>query len=410
MSVVFQDLPENYGLAHNDNVFVFRSTNYTSTQRFKVSVLPSTYPIDPVLATVRVYPRQGVDNNGVVTLDRAFYDPSRVLQTQVSEQVAIPAVNHAGTFNAPNIHFEYALFVQEEDKVNGVYVGGPSAISTVKSVWNGGVKKTDWFDFDYEDYDTSQSSKNFLTSAPSTQYINSDQSAFLYFFTSSTLTNITIKSYDSDGVLVSSGTIDASNITNKYGYVACGTYDIENSDPSVWLTGNPATILNGASYYTVNTALGGVTSNLITFYIDAKCSKYTPVRLHWLNRLGGFDSFNFNLKSEENTDIKRSTYMQEEHSFTGTRWQYTKKSRGTTDYHIGTQDKLTVNTDYLTEAESVWMEDLATSPVIYQEINNELIAMSGKPKRIAKQTSLNNKLMQYTFELDYSLTNTRQRG
>ena len=85
-------------------------------------------------------------------------------------------------------------------------------------------------------------------------------------------------------------------------------------------------------------------------------------------------------------------------------------SRGVTDYHVMTQDKLTVNTPFLTEAESVWMNDFASSPVVYQEVNNELIAMSGKPKMIAKQTSLNDKLMQYTFELDYSLTNNRQRG
>jgi len=56
------------------------------------------------------------------------------------------------------------------------------------------------------------------------------------------------------------------------------------------------------------------------------------------------------------------------------------------------------------------MNDFATSPVIYQELNNGLIAMSGKAKMIKKQTSLNDKLMQYTFELDYSLVNNRQRG
>jgi len=39
-----------------------------------------------------------------------------------------------------------------------------------------------------------------------------------------------------------------------------------------------------------------------------------------------------------------------------------------------------------------------------------LIAMSGMAKTINKQTSLNDKLMQYTFELNYSLNDMRQRG
>ena len=410
MSVILQSQPEAYGLVHNDNPFVFFSTAYTSTQRFKVVILPAGYPTVPALSTIRVYPRQAITVGGVVQENKAFYDPSRILQSQVQAQLAAPVTNSSLVFDADNIHTGYKLFIQEEDKVGGVYVGGASLITEYKRVWNGVRNKVDWLDFDYEDYDTSQSSKSFLTDAPSTQYINSNQSAFLYFLTASTLTNITIKSYDSDGVIVSSGTVDASCITNNFGYVACGTYDIINSDASAWLTGNPATILTGAAYYTVNTALGGVTSNLTTFYIDAKCSKYTPIRLHWLNRLGGFDSFNFNLKSEEQTDIKRSTYLQEEHNFTGTNWSYNSMSRGTTDYHFSTQDKLTLNTDYLTEAESTWMNDLFTSPVIYQEVDNELIAVSGKPKRIKKQTSLNDKLMQYTFELDYSLNNNRQRG
>jgi len=71
---------------------------------------------------------------------------------------------------------------------------------------------------------------------------------------------------------------------------------------------------------------------------------------------------------------------------------------------------LTVNTDYLTEAESAWMNDLFTSPVVYRELNNELIAMNITGNSIVKKTSLNDKLMQYTFELNYSLTNRRQRG
>ena len=109
MSVVVQSQPEAYGLAHNDNPFVFFSTAYTPTQRFKVVVLPSTYPTDPALATVRVYPRLGVTVGGTVQLNKAFYDPSRILQTQIAGQIAIPSANHLGAFDADNIHYEYVI-------------------------------------------------------------------------------------------------------------------------------------------------------------------------------------------------------------------------------------------------------------------------------------------------------------
>ena len=129
-----------------------------------------------------------------------------------------------------------------------------------------------------------------------------------------------------------------------------------------------------------------------------------------MNRLGGFDAFTFDLKSEESTKVNRKQYDQQAHTFTGFGWSYDKASRGRTQYDTQLTNMLTVNTNYLTETESVWMESLFTSPEVYQEVNNELIAVSIDGRSIQKKTSLNDKLMQYTFTLEYSLKNKRQRG
>jgi hypothetical protein len=417
MAIIVLSTPESYGLAYNNNPYVFYSTAYAASQRFKVLILPSTYPTDPILSTVRVYPRQGVTDAGVVTNDRTYFDPSRILQTQLAGNIAIPGANHQAWFSCPSMHYEYALFIQEENKVGGQYVEGASIITDLKSVWNGVRNKVDWLDFDYTDYTLGDSTKKFLTDAPRTQYINSNQSLFLYMLDAGDETNLyEIRAYDSSGSLLHVAKISNTNypdITNNHRYmrIPVGTYDIANVDPSLSSNANVNTMLDDAAYYTVVVKKATIDkSETVTIHINAKCSKYTPVRLHWLSRFGGFDSFNFNLKSEEETAITRASYLQDEHRFTGTSWVYDSYSRGTTDYHVKTQDKITVNTDYLTEAESVWMNDFASSPVVFQEVNNQLIAMSGKPKMIEKQTSLNNKLMQYTFELDYSLNNNRQRG
>ena len=410
MSVVILSQPETYSLAYNDNPYVFFSSNFSPTQRFEVSVIPPTYPTDPVLSTVRVYPTRAITNGGAIQTNKAYYDPSRILQTQIAPNIAIPTANHATLFACPNMSYDYRLFIREEIKnAQGVYEYADSIITNLKTAWNGVRNTIDWLNFDYTDYYNAVTGKKFLTDAPRTQYIDSDQSAFLYFLSSATsIDSIALKSYDSSGLL-SAGVINISQV-QKFNRIAVGTYDIVNSDASTWSLGNPATFLNGATYYTVRIEGTGVSSESVTFNVNQTCSKYEPIRLHWLNRLGGFDSFNFNMKSMEETAITRASYKQEHHRFNGTNYLYDSMSRGVTDYHVMTQDKLTVNTPFLTEAESVWMNDFASSPVVYQEVNNELIAMSGKPKMIAKQTSLNDKLMQYTFELDYSLTNNRQRG
>lgn len=406
MALVITGQPERYNLAYNDNVWCFyESTLPDPTRRYIVNVIDASTSTS--IGQFTVLP--SVDTIG--SQNNAFFDPSRILQTRLESCIAIPSANHV-VFNTCNtLGFNYGLSIESQDKdANGVYQRVSLTISDVKTVWNGGVNKIDWLSFDYTDYDmiTGSSEKSFLTNAPSVQYIESDQSAFLSFFNSDNSNmRLILTSFDSSGATIQNGRIDLT--TTDFNYLSVGTYDIENSDASVWVTGNPSTFLVGASYYTI--ALNnGSTHETITYNINQRCSKYEPIRLHWLNRLGGYDSFNFSLKSMESTDIDRRSYQQNPRTFTGNFYRYETYDRGVTDYHVGTQRKLTINTPFLTESESVWMEDFATSPIIYQEINNQLIAMSGKVKMIDKQTSLNDKLMQYTFELDYSLNDMRQRG
>lgn len=408
MAVVLINQPENYSLAYNDNPYVFYSTNYGNGQRFKVSILQQGAP---PLATERVYPRVGVTTGGLVYQNRAYYDPSRILQSTISPSLTVTTNNHATIADASSMSKKYSLEITEELlQPDGTYTFGDSWFSELKTVWNGVRDTLDWLDFDYTDYDLTSANKSVLSDAPTTQYIDSDQSAFLYFFASGQDVNqVLLRGKDDSGVTVSVGTINITQ-TSQFSRVAVGTRDLLISDASDWSVGDPATFFNGVTNYTVNLVSASGSSQTINYQINKRCSKYTPIRLQWLNRLGGLDAFNFSLKSIKETDIDRSSYRQEHHRFTGFNWIYDSSDRGLTDYHVNTMKKITVNTPFLTEAESIWMEDFATSPLIYQEVNGQFISMSGKPKKIAEKTSLNDKLMQYEFELEYSLHNVRQRG
>lgn len=424
MAIITYDQPEAYQLAYNDNVYVFRSSQPTPTKRFKVSVVPNG-SLTPV-ATVRVYPTPAT--NGAT--DRAFVDVSRILQSKLGHDVSIPEANHLGFIPNTNTHYEYVLVIQEEDvNSQGAYqVQGSTYIGSTKSVWNGVQNNIDWLDFTPSDYlmDTGVSNDKWLTDGPtSTEYrdINSGQSASLYFIgTEDNAPNgyylTTYSDYDAQGTQLSNILVSnpyaaamSAGYTKRFLRVPVGTYDIPLTNISQYSSGNPATVLNNVKSYSIR--LWDNTfpiSEPITFNIDKNCSKFTPVRLHWMNRLGGFDAFNFDLKSEESTGVKRKQYDQQAHTFTGFGWSYDKASRGRTQYDTQLTNLLKVNTNYLTEAESVWMESLFTSPEVYQEVNNELIAVSIDGRSIQKKTSLNDKLMQYTFTLEYSLKNKRQRG
>ena len=421
--------PEEYGLAYNDNAYVIKTTNYTPTVRFNIAIVPPTFPVDPLIAQVKVYPTRAEDG-GTVYFDRAFFDPSRFLQSYLNGQLDIFGANHNGFYVTNQMHKEYYLTILEEDKnAQGVYESGDLFITKIKSVWNGVRNEIEWLDFDYTEYiinNTASTTKKFLTDSPRTIRIDSDQSYQLQFIANERFGayqyNIKAYSgYNATGSLLADGIVSnniavADSWDKIYFRIPVGTHDIGNIDPALYtdtlLGSTPSTALNGAASYTIHLEdnTNTQTSERFTFNVNQTCSKYNEVRVHFLNRLGGYDGFNFYLKSIHTTDIKKDKYDQQHHDWNGSSYTYTKKNRGTTDYNVALNKKVTVNTDYLTEDESVWLEDLATSPSVYIEENNELIAVNIDPRRIQRKTSLNDKLMQYTFELNYSIKNRRQRG
>lgn len=426
MAIIVQSKPEEFGLAYNDNAWVLRTTNYTPTIRLFISLIPTDFPISPVLGSARVYPTRAEDENGNVFLDRCFFDPSRWLQSYIESQVSIPQANHFAFATRNKIHKEYLLSAVEEDKnAQGVYVRGSIYLSGIQSVWNGVKDMVDWLDFDYTDYtiNTASTTKKFLTLSPRALDINRGQSAFLYFITNVANGALSYELITYDGYNASGSVINTAVVANlntnigtdwasKYFSIAVGTEDISKIDPLIMSGATPSSVLNGAKSYTIQLREGSAdySSELFTYNIDQVCTKYTPVRLHWLNSLGGFDSFSFNLKSIEEVDIKRENYVKQPRVFDGTNYAYTKDARGMVDYDIRKSKSLTINTDYLTDEQSAWMLELVSSPVVYIEQNNELIAVTCNERKFKKQTSLNDKLMQYTFDIEYALTNQRQRG
>ena len=62
---------------------------------------------------------------------------------------------------------------------------------------------------------------------------------------------------------------------------------------------------------TYKVELLGVTSNVLasrTFKLNTECSIYPTIRLHWMNKLGAFDSFNFNKNTINAMEIERKQF------------------------------------------------------------------------------------------------------
>jgi len=138
MAIVISSQPEDYGLAYNDNPWCFyESTLLTPSRRFIVSI------IDLSLTTIGQFTvLPSLSSTG--SLNNAFFDPSRILQTRVESCIAIPSTNNAVYSDCSTLGFGYGLLIESQDKdANGEYQTVTIISSDPKTVWNGGVNMID---------------------------------------------------------------------------------------------------------------------------------------------------------------------------------------------------------------------------------------------------------------------------
>lgn len=119
---------------------------------------------------------------------------------------------------------------------------------------------------------------------------------------------------------------------------------------------------SGAAYYEVGLG-SGTASNLkwgVNYYkIKNNCSPWNPIRLCWLNRLGGFDYFTFNWKNKNTINIERKQYKQ------NLPWNYTIGMREDTILSQTSVDSYTISSDFISEVEAEWLKELYSSKEVY---------------------------------------------
>ena len=117
---------------------------------------------------------------------------------------------------------------------------------------------------------------------------------------------------------------------------------------------------------------------------------------------------------------KGSTYQQLEGSWNESAYRIDSFKGGKKAFRVNATEKISMNTDFVSEAESEWFEELINSPEVYilkgfqNDLNSAFLNISAlnqyvTPVRLTtssytKKTVANDKLMQYTFEVEKSKT------
>ena len=326
---------------------------------------------------------------------------------------------------------------------------GSDTVADTVLIYNGVLYDTDilnlgssgnfGFNLDEAGFVMNSNTDKFLTNAPTTQYIRENDYLTLSYFNSydwdfevgtaglqyPSVKYVKIQFYyngSTTGSLITktiqastgghSGYFNDSNTKLQFAGIGTGN-----------LLGAGETIPASWDYYTVIAYDSGnnQVSDTYNFYKQTEdCKEYETIRLTWLNKFGVWDYYNFTKKSVRTFNTQRKSYTQIMGNWNTSRFRPDGHTGGKKYFGSNTTESITLNTDYITENEAIWLEELFISSDVYiLEQRSTDNAQQGymrkyiKPttiidKKHTRKTKANDRLIQYTFKIEVDKTKKSQ--
>ena len=351
MAVTIYDEPQLIAPAGNPLVFTF-SSNQTAQPNF--SFVVEVYINSTLRLTQEVF--------------RQFNTLGRIDVSEAVQSVLInPQITTDLEFDATNSMVTYAIIVYE--KYGSTPIIQASDTSTTLKAFNAALEYPQWRVFDYEIYDPNLTQDAvFLTNFPTTSraLCGMDENFYLGYFEQSgvAICDFNVYLLDIQGNTIAS---DSYTLTST-------EFNILNVGPQVIIANTSITQndFDDCFKYEVSVSVQGVSFvGPFTIYMDLDCKRYTTHRLHWLNKLGSWDSFTFALVSTESATVQAFDYQRDPGVWDNTSYTYPLYSGQKIHFAKTKTEQLILNSDWISEAVQNWLvESLYDSPLVYLERDN----------------------------------------
>jgi hypothetical protein len=125
----------------------------------------------------------------------------------------------------------------------------------------------------------------------------------------------------------------------------------------------------------------------------------------FLDRLGTFGTFAFQLRSIENSDVNRQTYnkIYGDVNTTTNTYEFNTYDKGDTIFSLDTQQRLTLNTNYLSDAENVYFDELITSGYTYIKVGANYYACTVQDTSFTTERIKNKSLIRRTITVKFAI-------
>ena len=381
MAITITQSPQEVTPSDNPVTWVFDSTLTAQPNfYFLVEVQIANPTTFATIESHRVYPEFG---------SKAHFDAS-----SITERYAIANESNAQTL--PSIKIVVTEYYGTTP------VAGASVTSIDVLFWKARLKKKDFTNYNFADYflDTIGGVK-FLTLEPrGTAKVKPDDLFYLSWIKNSNNVIITTKTYDSSAILIDTVNVNYNN-TENLNIFFCGVNTLI-SDYSLDFT--------NSAYYTVELSnLSGASSEVFRINLDESCQYSTRSRLHWLNEIGGIDSYTFGLLTREKFNIQSFGYERQFGAFDSTGgYTYDLKDGTVIDYLKEFSKELELTSDWMIQSVQNWLsKSLYTTPIVYLEENAELyrckVTNTSFDKKIQETDMLFQEVVQIELESDNSI-------
>jgi hypothetical protein len=152
---------------------------------------------------------------------------------------------------------------------------------------------------------------------------------------------------------------------------------------------------------------------------------YEGIRLAWLNKFGVWDYYTFNQKSVRSLTTNKTTYTQLGGTWNDTHYKPYSYKGGKKNFRVNATERIKLNTDFLNDEESIWIEELLNSPEVYiingYDVNDTPVSTQSTiykyvepvlvtTSSFTRKTRANDKLIQYTIEIERNKKQRTQAG
>jgi len=407
------------------------------------SVPTATFKTTPNNAGVGIFDfRQVVEN--YVSADNMAANDSEYKGTLTTDNTphAIHLIDKYSK-NKKSARWLNIQFKTQYTDTSGATVSGGEVNSVGFQIFNGYLKYSDILtmgtlttanDFGYDltnfnfSYIAATNTKSFLSNAPVTQYANLEDYGTLAFLAANdNLDYIRLQYKNSSGVQI--GTED---INKDFANGAYATFSAEISERLLFFGCFPANLQNWSSTFQALVTAGTIQGGSIviqpfdfgnreiskTYTININCPDtkgFESIRLCWLNQWGTWDYYTFTKKSVRSISTTGSTYEQLAGTWNEAAYRVDSYKGGKKTFRVNATEKITMNTDYISEDDNVMFEELINSPEVYilkgyqtdtasSALNQYVIPTRLITSSFTKKTVANDKLIQYTFEVEKSKT------